>query len=80
MSGPVKVVSGQFGRRAPDGLANDLRRLADQVDRGEVKELVAMWVDEPTSSYTYLWGANPFNSLGMSDMLHAQAMSRMREP
>ena len=79
MTGP-RVITATFGPKPPDGLAADLRALADQVDRGEVTECVAMWVDNTTSEYTYMWGASVFNAIALSAMLHAQALHNARVP
>ena len=77
MTGP-RVIAATFGPKPPAGLAADLRALADQVDRGEVTECIAMWVDNTTSEYTYMWGASVFNAIGLSAMLHAQALHNAR--
>ena len=63
-------------RRAPPGLADDLRRMADAVDRGEIIDLVACFVED--GCYCYLWAASLFDSVGMSALLHQQAIDRMR--
>lgn len=73
----MELVQAKFGKRAPDGLASDLRALADAVDRGDVKELVACFVQN--NEFNYLWAASLYDSLALSDLLHAQALHRMRE-
>ena len=70
-----KFLTLTFGK-APDGLASDLRKLADQVDAGDVRELVAFFVDG--NEINYLWAASLLNSVAYSAMLHAQAIFRMR--
>ena len=71
-----KVLTLTFGK-APDNRASDLRKLADQVDAGEIKELVAVFVEG--GYIDYLWGASPLNSTAYTAMLHAQAIHKMRE-
>lgn len=72
----MKVVDVQFGKRAPDGLADDLRKMADAVDRGEIKELVACFIEG--GEYNYVWAASLAESTLLADLLHAQAIHRMR--
>jgi hypothetical protein len=43
--GNMRVIEGAFGKTAPAGLAEELRRLADAVDQGEVVEFVGCWIE-----------------------------------
>ncbi len=72
----MELINAKFGKQAPDGLAHDLRALADAVDRGEVKEFVACFVQN--DEFNYLWAASLGQSVLLSDLLHAQALGRMR--
>jgi hypothetical protein len=79
MTGP-RVIAATFGPKPKASLAADLRALADQVDRGEVTELVAMYIDHtPPSEFCFVWaGDSIFNEIALSAMLHAQALGRAR--
>jgi len=72
----MKVLT--FSKRAPDGLAADLRRMADAVERGEITNVVACFVEG--DNYCYLWATSLFDAVGMTALLHQQAIDRMRQP
>ncbi len=74
MSADIKQVS--FGKKAVPGLAADLRRMADAVERGEVTDVVMCFVEG--DCYCYLWAASLFDSVGMTALAHRQAIDRMR--
>jgi hypothetical protein len=71
------LVEAKFGKQPMKGLADDLRRLADAVDAGQVVDLVATFVED--DSYCYLWATSLFDAVGITAMAHAQAIARMRE-
>lgn len=73
----MKIIEAKFGKKAMDGLADDLRKLAAAVDRGEIVDLVSCFIEN--GEFCYLWGASLYDSSILSDLLHAQAISRMRE-
>lgn len=73
----MKLIDVKFGKQAPDGLASDLRELADAVDRGELNELIGCYILD--GEFNYLWAASLGQSVLLSDLLHAQAISRMRQ-
>lgn len=70
----IKAV--KFGKQPVPGLAADLRRMADAVDRGEITDLVVIFVEN--DCYCYLWAASLFDSVGLTAMGHQQAIDRMR--
>ena len=78
MKEPLKVIEGKFGIRAPAGLADELRRMADAADRGELTELVACYVEG--DSYNFIWDASKLNCIAMTAMAHSNALDRMRNP
>jgi hypothetical protein len=49
----MKVIEGQFGKKAPANLSADLRALADAVDRGEITDLTAAYIQNDTYSMLY---------------------------
>lgn len=73
----TNLVEAKFGKRAPSDLAQTLRELADRVDRDEITEMIAIYVGGE-GDYEFMWGASLFNSVGMSAMLHDDALRRMR--
>lgn len=68
----MKVIDGGFGRKAPDNLAQDLRALADAVDRGEVVELVAAYVRQ--DEHEMLYAASLAQSVFLATLLHRRAV------
>ncbi len=42
----MKIVEGNFGPKANENLANDLRELADAVDRGDIVDFVASYIEK----------------------------------
>lgn len=78
MTDTPKLVEAKFGPKAPSDLAQHLRDMADQVDRGEIIDLIAVHTEGPEQSYTFVWCASMWDSLAMSAMLHDEALRRMR--
>lgn len=73
----LKVIEGNFGLRAPAGLADALRRMADAADRGELTDLVACFVEG--GNYNFIWDSSKLDCIAMTAMAHANAIQRMRE-
>jgi hypothetical protein len=71
----VKVLN--FGRKAPDGMAADLRKMADRVDAGEITDMVAIFVG--TQEYEEWFNASLIDCIAMTAMLHHRAVERMRK-
>ncbi len=72
----MKLVVATFGDKAPAGLADDLRALADSVDRGEVTKVV---VGASGSDYEFIYGASLQDCVTLSALLHWRCMRRMEE-
>lgn len=72
----AEITQVKFGKQPTPGLAEDLRRMADAVDRGEVTDVVMCFIEG--GCYCYLWAASRFDSAGMTAMAHQQALDRMR--
>ncbi len=70
----MNVVSATFGSKAPSGSADELRALADAIDRGEVKKVVcaADGVD-----YQFVYGASLEDCVTLSTLLQWRCMRRM---
>lgn len=66
----------ECGPKPPDDLSKRLRELADAVDRNEVTELVAAYVQD--GCYEFLYGAGLNDSLVMSTMLQHSCLMRMK--
>jgi hypothetical protein len=62
-------------KRAPSGLADDLRKLADQVDAGAVTEAAIVFSDD--KHYQYIWGASKAQSVLLATLLQARAIRNM---
>jgi len=73
----MKVIEGRFGKRAPAGLSDDLRRMADAADRGELTELVCCSVEG--GNFCFIWDASKLHCIAMTAMMHSKANDRMRE-
>jgi hypothetical protein len=74
-----KVVEGKFGKRAPADLAARLREIADAVDQGEIGDFIAIYTQGKDGDYTFVWATSLFDAVGLSAMLHADALRKMRE-
>lgn len=73
----MEVIEGSFGKKAPANLAADLRAIADAVDRGEILDLVAVYVHQ--DQYQFLYGTNIAYAVTLTSLLQQQAVNRMRE-
>ena len=74
----LNVIDGGFkgGERSPDDLALKLRQLADAVDRGEVKELIATYTQNDI--YMSLIACSDEAGVAMSGIQHANAVDKLR--
>lgn len=70
----VEIVRGNFGRRAPADLADQLRKLADLVDQGQLEEMTALYV--ANGEYQILWAASLESSLAHAALLLKRAADR----
>lgn len=70
------VVIGTFGKQPMQGLAAELRSLADAVDRGEIEDCVAMATGPDRN--VFVWGASLWDSVGLTALLHHYSIDRMR--
>lgn len=70
----MNVVS--IAPKAPAGLAKALRDLADKVDRHEVTDVIAAFLDN--DNYEFWYDASKINCIAMSAMLHTNCIDRMR--
>jgi hypothetical protein len=65
------------GRRAPEGLARQLRELADAADRGELTALVASYT--VADRFGFLYAAGHRDGVLLSAWLHQECMNRLTE-
>lgn len=74
----MNVVSmpGPKSHLAPDA-AEKLRELADLADRGEVTSMVVAYAGP--NGYSFVWPSSLTDSLVLSNLVHDQALKRMRE-
>jgi hypothetical protein len=77
MSADSKLKVVKFGRKAPEGMAQYLRDMADRVDRGEVTDMVAMFISN--DNYEECFDASLIDCIAMTAMLHHRAVERMRK-
>jgi len=68
----MKVIEGGFGRKACVNLASDLREVADAVERGEIVDFVAAYVQG--GEYEMLYAASLSDSVFLSTLLHRRAV------
>ena len=78
MTDRPNVIEAKFGARAPADLAPRLREIADQIDRGDVGGFIAVYTDGKDGDYNFVWASSLFNAVGMSAMLHHEALRKMR--
>lgn len=78
MSEDFKLIQGAFGKRACSNLATDLRALADAVDRGEVIDFVAAYVEN--EEFQILFAASQAQSVFLSTLLHRRAVDNCFAP
>jgi hypothetical protein len=77
MAEKMTVVSAVFGKKAPEGLSDHLRELADACDRGEVVELVACYVRD--AAYEFVLDASPADGLVLATLLHDRSIGRFKQ-
>lgn len=70
------IVRLDVGARPPSDLSKRLRELADAVDRNEIVELVAAYVQD--GNYEFLYGASLVDSIIMSTLLQNSCVNRMK--
>lgn len=75
----LKVINAKFGDRAPADLAPTLRQIADQIDRGEIGDFIAIYTEGNDGSFSNIWATSLFNAVALSAMLHSDALRRMRD-
>jgi hypothetical protein len=63
----MKVIEGGFGKKAAANLSADLRELADAVDRGEIVDLCAAYIQN--DNYAMLYAASNRVCLELSTLL-----------
>jgi len=73
----AKLISLNAGPRAPSDLADKLRALADEVDRGHITDFVSVSVEN--GRYSFLYGASLAESLIMANLLLCECQDRMRK-
>jgi hypothetical protein len=76
MSEKRTIVSAVFGKKAPEGLSEHLRELADACDQGEVVELVACYIRD--GSYEFVLDASPSDGLVLATLLHDRAIGKFK--
>ena len=74
----MRVITGKFGDQPPRDLAENLRSLADAVDRGEVTSLVAAYVED--DSYSFMFGASLKDAIFLTALLQKRNLDRMVVP
>ena len=72
----MKVVTAQFGAKAPSGSSDELRALADAIDRGEVTKVVCA---ADGVEYQFIYGASLQDCVALSTLLQWRCMRRMEE-
>lgn len=70
----MKVIEGGFGKQAPDKLIQQLRDIADAMERGEVSEAVVAYI----SAYEYelIIGCSLVSALTLSTLLHRRVTDK----
>lgn len=63
-------------KRPPSDLAALLRGLADQVERGEITDMVTAYVG--ANSYCFTYAASDHDCIVLSSMLQQNCIDRMR--
>lgn len=63
-------------KRAPGDLAETLRRIADQVDSGEVSSANMVYV--ANGNYEFVFASSLSDGVVMSALLHQNCIDRMR--
>jgi hypothetical protein len=71
----MKLIEGQFGKRACNDLSKNLRAVAEAVDRGEIVDLVMTFVED--GNYQFLFATSPGESVVMTAVLHRAAVDKM---
>ncbi len=71
----MQVIEGGFGKKACEDLAKNLRALAEAVDRGEVVNLVMVFVED--GEYQTHLSASIQDSIVMASLLHRVAVDKL---
>lgn len=71
----MKVIDGGFGKQAPSDLSQQLRDLADAVDRKEVTGLVAAYV--VNEEYEFMFATNLQEAVVLAALLQQRNYARM---
>lgn len=72
----MKVIEGNFGNKAPADLSKVLRELADAVDRGEITDLIAAYIQN--DEYLFTYATSMKTAVVLSAMLQDQSLHRMK--
>jgi hypothetical protein len=72
----MKVIDGGFGKQAPDDLADELRQLADAVDRGDISGMIMAYVYK--GDYSFAFGTSKAESILLAALMQQQSIDRMR--
>lgn len=70
----MEIVKLNTKKKAPDGLAKELRDLADLVDKGEVVEVVAAYNNG--EEYGFIYGASLQTGYVMSGLLNRKILMK----
>lgn len=62
-----------------NGLAEDLRKMADAADRGDLIDIVYLYVDRTDGTYVHALTCSRFDAVALTAMLHQSAIDGMRE-
>lgn len=69
----------QFGKRAPENLASDLRALADAVDRGEVVEFEAVYVNKAIDEIRFVHASSFGQAIILTQLMARRAVDNFME-
>lgn len=72
----MKVIDGGFGKQAPSDLSQQLRDLADAVDRKEITGLVAAYVEN--DEYSFMFATNLEEAIVLTTLLQQRNVERMK--
>jgi hypothetical protein len=71
----MKVIDGGFGKQAPSDLSEQLRELADAVDRKEITGLVAAYVQN--DEYSFMFATSLQEAIVLTALLQQRNYGRM---
>jgi len=72
----MRVIEGGFGNKAPSDLSKVLRDMADAVDRGEITDLIAAYIEE--DEYLFTYATSMKTAVVLAAMLQDQSLQRMK--